>query len=725
MKQLLTLGFLLIIRVSLFAQNVGIGNTNPQAALDLQGDIRFRSATLTLPSGLNNDVDLITQKSSIYMFAGGALAGAQITGFTGGVDGRMITIFNNSTVGGIQLYDAGFSVSPSAAANKILTGTGSNAVIFSNGSATLRYDGAKAKWIIMSSNLVDGLNANASWYTNGNTGTTALNFIGTSDAQDLRFKVDNTAFGFFNKTQNNLALGENALDLNTTGNTNVALGTWVLKNNTIGLGNTSTGVYSLVDNTIGSNNTANGILSLRFNTSGDDNTAIGKSALQANTSGFSNTAIGSNSLSANTTGNFNNAMGLSLYSNTSGDYNNALGTFALADNTTGNNNIAIGTNSLNRNNTGYSNVAIGSHALYYNYVRNNLVAIGDSALYNNGNGTLGTDEAKFNTAVGSKSLFANTVGSNNTANGFEALFSNTIGYSNIAMGSKALFSNTTGAENAALGHSALYNNTIGLENTAFGTSSLYSNIGGDKNTAVGNYALSDNNYGYENTAIGYRALRKNTNGYENTSLGIFALAENITGIRNVAVGSYAGIDISQPFISNTVTIGYGSKTNVDGRALLGNTLTTQCGGYKGWTTYVSDGRFKKNVKEDVGGLDFIKALRPVTYTIDIKKLNQFIYKDKAAEYEKGLEELVTEKANYVETGFIAQEVEAAAKKIGFNFDGVKVPKDTSNSNYGISYASFVVPLVKAVQEQQVIIENQNKLIADLAKRLDILEQKNK
>jgi hypothetical protein len=171
----------ILLSVSLFlcafvakSQNVGINNTNPQASLDVQGDLRFRSAILTLPNGLNNDVDLTTTKSSVYMFAGGAIAvgGCQITGFTGGVDGRIVTIFNNSTVAAIQLYDASFSVSPSAAANKILTGTGSNAVIYGNGSVTLRYDGAKAKWIVMGSAYTDGLSlvsaGSGPWTVTGN-----------------------------------------------------------------------------------------------------------------------------------------------------------------------------------------------------------------------------------------------------------------------------------------------------------------------------------------------------------------------------------------------------------------------------------------------------------------------------------------------------------------------------------------------------------------------------
>ena len=64
-----------------------------------------------------------------------------------------------------------------------------------------------------------------------------------------------------------------------------------------------------------------------------------------------------------------------------------------------------------------------------------------------------------------------------------------------------------------------------------------------------------------------------------------------------------------------------------------------------------------------------------------------------------------ESSSIVRTGFIAQEVEAAAKKVGFDFDGVSTPQNETDL-YGIRYAEFVVPLVKAMQEQQEIIEGQ-------------------
>ena len=39
------------------------------------------------------------------------------------------------------------------------------------------------------------------------------------------------------------------------------------------------------------------------------------------------------------------------------------------------------------------------------------------------------------------------------------------------------------------------------------------------------------------------------------------------------------------------------------------------------------------------------------------------------------------------------------------------------------YAEFVVPLIKAVQEQQVIIERQNLQYNDLKKELELLKDK--
>jgi len=72
------------------------------------------------------------------------------------------------------------------------------------------------------------------------------------------------------------------------------------------------------------------------------------------------------------------------------------------------------------------------------------------------------------------------------------------------------------------------------------------------------------------------------------------------------------------------------------------------------------------------------------------------------------------------SGFIAQVAEVAAKSIGFDFSEVDAHE---NEYYGLRYAEFVVPLVKAVQEQQLMIEQLQQANAELLRRLYDLEKK--
>jgi len=92
-------------------------------------------------------------------------------------------------------------------------------------------------------------------------------------------------------------------------------------------------------------------------------------------------------------------------------------------------------------------------------------------------------------------------------------------------------------------------------------------------------------------------------------------------------------------------------------------------------------------------LVFINELRPVKYTLDVRGINRQLNIPDAQTEEEG----VSQKEGIVYSGFIAQEVEDAAKKAGYDFSGVDIPKN-ENDFYGIRYADFVVPLVKAVQE---------------------------
>lgn len=371
------------------------------------------------------------------------------------------------------------------------------------------------------------------------------------------------------------------------------------------------------------------------------------------------------------------------------------------------------------------NVSFGLFAAFHNTIPN-IVAIGDSALFNNGSFQLAPTDGFHNTAVGSKSLFANNTGSGNTGIGYNSLRNNTDGSFNVGSGSFALLFNTTGRFNTAVGFQALRNNTTANLNTAIGYQSLFSNSTGFANTATGTQALFHNTTGIDNTAIGYAALNENINADSNTAVGrsalIFnttgdantatgagALFNNVTGSYNTAVGANAGstfnlgsgntlvgagADATAGGITNSVAIGAGATVTASNQVRLGNFSTTSIGGQVGFSS-LSDGRFKMNIQESASSIDFIMKLRPVTYQFDLPGLSPDAKK-------------------MVHSGFVAQEVEKAAAASGYAFSGIDKPKNDSDP-YGLRYSDFVVPLVKAMQEQQQMIRQLQQEIAELKK----------
>ncbi|MEP6674070.1 MAG: tail fiber domain-containing protein [Ferruginibacter sp.] len=475
------------------------------------------------------------------------------------------------------------------------------------------------------------------WGINGNGGTTVANFIGTTDAQPVRFRFNNASAGIIDSISFNTALGIAALRNNTVGNNDVAIGYAALSGNSSGVHNTATGSQALQSNSTGTNNTANGFIALNSNTIGTNNTGMGTNALRSNLDGNNNTAVGVSALFANTTGD--------------------------------------------------DNAANGVNALRFN--------------------TMGIN----NTASGSQALYTNATGGNNTATGFQALYSNT-GHYNTASGSQALYSNTLGFYNTAAGVDALYFNTNGANNTATGYQALFTNSTGDDNTANGYQALF-NNTASENIAIGNGSLYNTTSGFGNVGCGYQALRNNINGNNNIAIGN--GADVLGGGLINAIAIGYNANVNATNKIRLGNTATSVIEGQVAYT-YPSDGRFKTGVTEaGVPGLNFILGLRPVAYHFDYPAFSKFIG-------EKTMDEAqLVARSGQMELGFIAQDVEKLTKEKGVIFNAVHVP-DNAQDNYSLSYMHFVMPLVKAVQEQQKMIEEQKEQMQLMQKEIDALKK---
>lgn len=577
----------------------------------------------------------------------------------------------------------------------------------------------------------------------------------------------NVAFGhqaLYSNTSGstNCAIGTESLISNTTGSNNIAIGNQALYSNTTGYYNNAFGISALAINITGHDNSAFGSASLNFNISGNRNSGFGDFSLNKNTSGNDNTALGYYSMVENTTGVENTAIGVgSLSLNTTGNDNVANGFYALPNNTTGSYNVANGYQALYSNTTGIGNNAHGNRALYSNVTGNNNTAFGNAALYNN--------TANGNAAVGNEALFSNTTGFFNTALGYQGLYYNTTGALNTAVGSGSLTFNTTGNNNCAFGDKALNGNVIGYNNVAIGTAALLINKG-NRNVAVGADALVYNSSGAANVAIGDSASYRNTSGtgnggygqeanptttagWNNIGVGFHSLGQidnttrariygNEIGYDNIAFGLVAGDRIGSncnqsafigPFtnviandtnVSNATALGNGALVFQNNMMRLGNSAVTRIEAQVGLTV-ISDGRYKFNIKEEVKGLDFIRKLRPVVYQYDTEKMDREwmnVAFDTMAKHNPQILKDYKKSSQIRYSGFIAQEVEQAAKTIHYEFSGISKP-DAANGHYGLDYASFVVPLVKSIQEQQNEIEGLKKQLAEEKNKNQEIEQR--
>lgn len=326
----------------------------------------------------------------------------------------------------------------------------------------------------------------------------------------------------------------------------------------------------------------------------------------------------------------------------------------------------------------------------------------------------------------------NNISLTNTFNGYQSFVSNYNGVHNVAVGPFSLHFSRDGDNNTAIGYNSQGNSVSGDHNTSVGAFTLAENTAGGFNTAVGSFALNRNSTGFSNIAVG-RALMSNTSGFLNVCLGMNSMLFNTTGSYNVAVGpaalhlnqggSYntavgneAGTAFIDDGIQNSTAIGNLAKVTAPNQVRIGNSSVTSIGGQVSWST-LSDGRFKKDIREDVSGLDFITKLRPVSYTVDRDAVDKFLRIPDSVR----MQSTEARKKLIRQTGFVAQEIEDIVNKTGYVFHGVEVPQN-ENEHYSIRYAEFVVPLVKAVQELSTNDKEQKQVIQELKNELLSLKE---
>lgn len=493
--------------------------------------------------------------------------------------------------------------------------------------------------------------------------------------------------------------------------------------------------------------------------SGDRNTMIGDSCMTNATTSSENTALGFRAgfrinSSSTSLANYNVLIGMDAgYSIFSSDEMVAIGYQAMYACTTGTDGVFVGYRS-GYNNNATDNTFVGTMSGYSNIEGVDNTFIGEEAGKSN---TDGDD----NTFIGEDAGYNNTTGSHNTAVGSAALRNSTTGFRNTGIGNEALYDITTGFINVAVGDSAGTDVSTGVGNTFIGQAAGAATELASYNTFIGCRAGYDNNRPYphsaanRNTYVGFECGYSNREGEDNVGMGAYANddANNIVDVsrqvylgsridansddvvalgynvqmstasaRSIGIGSNTQVTAQDAICvgsqsnsggqgsmalgagtsataDNAIAIGYLTSVTAANEVYIGNNATTSIGGPVNWTA-TSDGRFKSNVQENIPGLDFIRALRPVSYQLNGEEIQKFY----GNEIPEQLKAAFAAQKEIQYSGFIAQEVQKAAASVDYNFSGVKVPEDDSKELYGLRYAEFVVPIVKSIQELEARCE---------------------
>lgn len=778
---------------------VGVGTTAPAERLHVVGNIRNSAlagvgvrlvssdanGNLTnFANGANGQV--LTVVGGVPTWSAAAGSGWGLTGNAGTVDGtnflgttdnvpfnlrvnniRAGRIENTATTGNTALgYDVGTTgnwttaIGARALANNDAASFGNVAV----GRAAMELNTTGSQNVAVGT---AALGVNTTGFGNVAVGQQALVSNVSTNA--------NTAIGYYalftNTASNNTAGGESSLRFNTTGTENSAWGLRTLFSNTTGSRNSGLGSGAIFNVTSGNNNSGLGYQAGAGLTTGSNNTFLG-----SGTTGSANlqnaTAVGANvALAQDNTVVLGNSANVGIGINTPaerlhvvGNIRNSVlsgtGTRLVSSDANGNlTNFANGTDgqvlTIVAGVPAWSAAASGSGwALTGNAGTDatiNFVGTSDNQplVFRTNNvhsGLIGTPAFGRSVYLGYNAGLNTTSGNANAVIGFNSFVNNTTGNGNAVLGTQALFANVSGNQNVAIGSSALSQNNAD-NNIAIGFSAMAGNTDGTENIAIGTDALRNLSSNSINLAMGRNALQNATNAYANIALGAEALQNLSTGAHNLAIGHGAGMTVSGEHdlvilgahadavagIDNATAIGSNAVVNGSNTMRLGNAMLMQVETQFNYTI-VSDKRFKYNVQDDVPGLDFITRLRPVTYNFDTRKFDEHVHADSKT-FDPSKNDY-SASMNTRRTGFLAQDVEATARELGYAFDGVSRPQN-EKGNYAVDYTKFVMPLVKSVQElnakvQQLEAENaalkaQAEEIKALRKEMDamkaLLEQK--
>lgn len=481
----------------------------------------------------------------------------------------------------------------------------------------------------------------SAWNLSGNAGTSpSSNFLGTTDAQALVIKENNTQVGRFDA--NALALGVGATINNATqsyaigSSASVAFG----HTNAYAIGNNSS---VTADNSLSIGNSAvtNGSNSISIGNGANANNttslAIGPAAFTAyGTTGV--IAIGSSATSNST-----NSIALGTSSSVAFSVSPAvaIGNSAVVN---GNNGVAIG----NGANVGYvSNAtALGAGASAVTSA-NNSTAIGYNASATQANEIILGDRS--NTSLGVGIGTESFSGSNREKLLVDAGANTSAAYQNVIVGK----GNTN------------YYAQLNIQNTNAGNAASSDVVAtADNGNETSNYIdMGMNSSTYTATGI----LGGANNGYLYTTGNDFVIGNSTNNKSLIFFTTTGGTNIERMRITNTGLVPGTDNTYTDGTSTNRWSAVWSANG----TIQTSDIRLKKNIEPLAYGLKEVLQLRPVSYD----------WKNNSGSHKIGL---------------IAQEVKKIVPQV--------VVGDAEKENLGMNYAELVPVLINAIKDLNKKVE---------------------
>lgn len=512
----------------------------------------------------------------------------------------------------------------------------------------------------------------SAWGLLGNAGTNATtNFLGTTDNVDLVFRRNNTLSG------------------------------------RIGLTNTFFGNSSGLVNT------------------GDYNTFIGERAGFANATGDHNTFIGRLAGANGTFGNDNSYLGYGAGLNNTGNSNLILGAFA-SQNTTGSFNVFVGNQSGGNNTTGARNTLLGFNSDLGANNLTNATAIGNLAQVDTSNSIVlgsinGVNGSLVSTNVGigtTTPLHKLDIKDNSTSTTIGQLYLEQEG-----TGDALIHIGNTGARHFNLGLDTSADSfkigTSPTTATAVTTGTLMT-IQATGEVGIGTATPAEKLHvsgpaGLTTVRIGNTSTSGATS---NVALDFFRNTGINTDWRIYNIGPNLTIGSSSDDLATVNDLyqflGARFMPMNDGTQSLGqaanrwNTVFATNG-----TINTSDRREKKEIQPLTYGLQQLMQLKPVTFRWNNNQIDN----------------------NSKHLGFIAQDLQEVIPEVVVDSQWVGGEEGTPKTwqkapLLGVNYAEVLPVLVKSIQEQQTIIEKQQKeieqqkvLLESVLQRLEQLEKK--